>query len=106
MEIPARGCAVLQRADEQGRRPYEDPLDRKFIIISSAWLGLQHHFQHANEIIQAHEFPGNVNRGEEEADTLATVNLRDFPDDLHRILKIRPWEMGMTVKELIRRGYR
>jgi len=32
---------------------------------------------------------------------MAVINLRDFPDDLHRSLKIRAAETGTTVKALM-----
>ena len=32
---------------------------------------------------------------------MATINLRDFPDELHRALKIRAAETGATIKALM-----
>ncbi len=32
---------------------------------------------------------------------MATINMRDFPDDLHRALKIRAAETGTTIKALL-----
>jgi len=32
---------------------------------------------------------------------MAIINLRDFPDDLHRALKIKAAETGTTIKALM-----
>ena len=32
---------------------------------------------------------------------MALINMRDFPDDLHRALKVRAAETGTTIKALM-----